>query len=324
MQIRQLEYLTTLARERHFGRAAKACNVSQPALSQAIRQIEASFGVPIIDRRSQGFHGLTQEGQRVLDWARQALADYHRLGQELSSLSPQGLSGNIRIGLIPVTTPMVSLLTSAFHRAHPGVTISILSHNFIEIHRMLEQFELDVGISYLDGNPPSDVRPYVLYRESYYLLAPASHPIAERRSITWHEASALPLCLLTPVFLYRLIVNRIFEQAGTTAHTVIETNCAVALCSHVRSGQWFTIVPDSFFYLVGDWKRTVSIPLVEPSASNEIGLLIQERDPLPPITRAFIEVAQGISIAEELRKVAPVRDFRTSPALNKKHAVVHS
>jgi len=316
MQIHYLEYLTTLARERHFGRAAKACNVSQPALSQAIRQIEASFGVPVIDRRSQGFHGFTQEGQRILDWARRMLADYQQLGQELSTLGEQGLSGHIRIGLIPVTTPMVSLLTTRFHRAQPGVTISILSQNFNDIHRRLERFELDVGISYLDADMPGNLRPYVLYRESYYLLAPASHPLAARKSIGWREAATLPLCLLTPDMLNRMIVNRIFEQVGTVARTVIETNCAVTLCSHVRSGQWFTIVPDSFFYLIGDWNRTVPIPLVEPTESNEIGLLVQERDPMPPITRAFVDVAQGISIGNELRKTAPVRDFHAAGVMN--------
>jgi DNA-binding transcriptional LysR family regulator len=312
MQIRQLEYLTTLARERHFGRAAKLCNVSQPALSQAIRQIETSFGVPIIDRRSQGFHGFTPEGQRILDWARRMLAEYQDLGQELSNLSDRGLSGHLRIGLIPVTTPMISLLTSAFHRAHPGVTISVLSQSFTEIQRRLEQFELDVGISYLDGIPENHLRPYVLYRESYYLLAPAHHPLAERKSITWSEASAVPLCLLTPDMLNRLIINRIFEQVGASVHTVIDTNCAVALCSHVRSGHWFTIVPDSFFYLVGDWTQTVPIPLADPVASNEIGLLIQERHPLPPVIRAFVEVAQGLAIGEELHKAGPFRE----PALH--------
>jgi len=314
MQIHHLEYLTALAREKHFGRAARVCNVSQPALSQALRQIEASFGVPIIDRRSQGFHGFTPEGERVLEWARTVLAGYEHLGQEISSFGEQGLTGHIRLGLIPVTTPMVSLLTTAFHRAHPGVTISVLSHTFVEINRQLEQFALDVGLSYLDGTPLGTLRPYVLYRESYYLLAPASHPISARETITWQEASALPLCLLTPEFLNRLIVNRIFEEVGTSARTVIETNCAVALCSHVRSGQWFTIVPDSFFYLVGDWKRTVPVPLVEPVETNEIGLLIQERDPLPPLTRAFIEVAQGLSIGDELRKVAPLRNLRQPAA----------
>ena len=314
MQIRHLEYLTTLAREKHFSRAAKLCNVSQPALSQAIRQIEANFGVPIIDRRSQGFHGFTQEGQRVLDWARRVLADYQHLGEEISNSGEDGLHGHLRIGLIPVTTPMVSLLTTAFHRAHPGVTISILSHKFDEIHRQLEQFELDIGLSYLDANPPSNLRPYVLYSENYYLLAPTSHVLSARESITWSEASELPLCLLTPEFMNRMIVNRIFEDVGVSARTVIETNCAVTLCSHVRSGQWFTIVPDSFFYLVGDWKRTVPIPLVEPVESNEIGLLIQERDPLPPNTKAFIEVAQQLSIGDELRKAAPVRRLHAPAA----------
>ena len=302
MQIRQLQYLATLARERHFGRAAKACNVSQPALSQALRQIESMFGVPIVDRRNQGFHGFTQEGQRILDWARHVLADYDQLAQELSTMSAGGLSGHIRIGVIPVATPIVSILTSAFHHAHPGVTVSVLSQNFKEIHRGLDEFEIEVGINYLDADTPGGLRPYVLYDEAYYLLAPEGHPLAERQSVTWREAGTVPLCLLTPDMQNRRIVNAIFEQVGAAPRTVIETNCAVTLCSHVRSGQWFTIVPHSFFYLIGDWRRTRATRLVEPTVTNEVGLLIPERDPLPPITNAFVEVAQAISVGDELEK----------------------
>ncbi len=112
----------------------------------------------------------------------------------------------------------------------------------------------------------------------------------------------MPLCLLTPDMQNRRIVNAIFEQVGAVPRTVIETNCAVTLCSHVRSGQWFTIVPHSFFYLIGDWRRTRATRLVEPTVTNEVGLLISERDPLPPITNAFVEVAQAISVGDELEK----------------------
>ena len=74
MIIRQLIYLTALAREKHFGRAAASCNVSQPTLSAAIQQLEADLGVPIVER-GQRFKGLTAEGQRVLEWGHRILAD---------------------------------------------------------------------------------------------------------------------------------------------------------------------------------------------------------------------------------------------------------
>jgi len=68
VDIRQLQYLVALAREKHFTRAAQACHVTQPTLSGRIRQLEQELGVPIVER-GQRFHGLTPEGERVLEWA---------------------------------------------------------------------------------------------------------------------------------------------------------------------------------------------------------------------------------------------------------------
>ena len=95
-----------------------------------------------------------------------------------------------------------------------------------------------------------------------------------------------------------------FEGAGVVPRAVIETNCAVTLCSHVRSEEWFTIVPQSFLYLLNDWVRLHAIPLVAPVATNPIELVIPERSPLPPIVNAFVETVQSLNIEGELKKYA--------------------
>src|SRR5262245_25469336 len=85
MDIRQLQYLVALAREKHFTRAAQACNVSQPTLSGRIRQLEQELGVPIVER-GQRFHGLTPDGQRVLKWANAILDNWSALQQDIATL----------------------------------------------------------------------------------------------------------------------------------------------------------------------------------------------------------------------------------------------
>src|ERR1044072_2239463 len=99
MFIRQLEYLPALDRERHFGRAAAACHVSQPTLSTGIRGLERELGVPLV-RRGREFEALTPEGELILGWAQRALADLESLKQEASRLRG-GLEGALRIGAIP-------------------------------------------------------------------------------------------------------------------------------------------------------------------------------------------------------------------------------
>src|SRR5262249_12847852 len=112
MLLRQLIYLRALARERHFGRAAAACHVSQPTLSAALKQLEAEFAVPIV-QRGRRFEGFTPEGARIVDWAERILADCDGLNQEISELR-QGLVGHLRIGAIPTALSMVPQLTTPF------------------------------------------------------------------------------------------------------------------------------------------------------------------------------------------------------------------
>src|SRR6266478_6646455 len=129
MVIRHLQYLTALARERHFARAAAVCNVTQPTLSAGIKQLEESLGVLIVER-GQRFLGLTAEGERVLAWAQRVLVDYGSLQQELSEMR-EGLVGQLRIGAIPVTLPIVPLLTAPFAKRHERTDILVISQTSI-------------------------------------------------------------------------------------------------------------------------------------------------------------------------------------------------
>src|SRR5258708_1746252 len=125
MILRHLEYLTALARERHFARAATACGVSQSTLSAGIKQMEASLGALLVER-GQRFLGLTPEGEKALEWAQHVITDYEGLQQHLAQMRT-GLSGQLRIGAIPVTLPVVSLLTTPFAKQHQRVRAVIRS-----------------------------------------------------------------------------------------------------------------------------------------------------------------------------------------------------
>ena len=168
MDLRHLEYLAALAREQHFGRAARACHVSQPTLSSGIRRLESEVGFPVV-RRTQRYEGLTPEGERVLEWARRILADVGSLEAEVDAMHG-GLSGQLRIGAIPTSLPCVSLLTTPLLHRHPGVTVAVYSLNSMQIERGLDEFELELGITYLDSEPLRGVRTLPLYREHYVLL----------------------------------------------------------------------------------------------------------------------------------------------------------
>jgi DNA-binding transcriptional LysR family regulator len=300
MIVRYLEYVVALARERHFARAARACNVTQPTLSSGIKQLEESLDVLIVERR-QRFVGLTPEGEKVLAWAQRILADYRGLAQELSE-SQEGLLGRLRIGGIPVGLPALGLLTAQFAARHPRAQFEIISHTSREIQQGLDDFEIDVGVTYLDNDPLARVRTSELYRERYVLIAHGAEPAGQRESVTWAEAAKLPLCLLTQAMQNRRIMDSYFHQAGANVQAVMETNSLVTLWSHVRFGPWSTIVPHTFLLMLGQPEHLVAIPLVEPAGSHAVGLVASSRDPLTPMTRAFIAFAQEVHLAADIER----------------------
>src|SRR5580700_4488934 len=147
--IDKLEYLLALAREKHFGRAAESCGVTQPTLSAGIKQLEDTLGVLLVNRGSR-FLGFTQEGERVLDWARRIVGDTRAMRDEIRALKRGDLVGHLRIAVIPTALAMVSALTTPYRAKHPGVRFTILSRTSIETLNALENLEVDAGITYLD------------------------------------------------------------------------------------------------------------------------------------------------------------------------------
>ncbi len=298
MILRHLEFLIALAREKHFARAAASCHVTQSTLSAGIKQMEESLGVLLVER-GQRFIGLTPEGEKALEWAKHVIADYEGLQQGLSEMR-RGLTGYLKIGAIPVTLPIISLLTTPFARRHPHTHTVIRSLTSIEIQRGMDELTLDVGMTYLDNEPLARVRRLQLYSEHYVFLTRQDPKIQNRKTIPWAEAASYPLCLLTADMQNRRIIDTHFREAGAEVHAAIETNSLITLWSHLKFGQWSTVVPNSFLSLIGDVEGLISLPLVEPDASHMVGLVASDRDPLPPIARAFLDAAKLIDLSKEI------------------------
>jgi DNA-binding transcriptional LysR family regulator len=302
MLLRNLRYLEALAREQHFARAAAACQVTQPTLSAGIKQLEEELGLLIV-QRGQRFQGFSPEGLRVLEWSRRILADCESLLQEVGELR-SGLVGRLRIGAIPTTLPIVALLTSPFAERHPQVNITVLSLSSIDIQRGLDDFSLDAGLTYLDNEPLSHVRTTPLYQERYYLFTPANSPLARGASRSWADAASLPLCLLTPDMQNRRILNSLFAAAGSTPRAMVETNSVLTLWAHLRSGQWSSVLPNSFLYLFGEPEGVKAVPM-EGGTHHTIGLAIPDRDPPTPSARELARVVETLDIARTLDGDSP-------------------
>jgi DNA-binding transcriptional LysR family regulator len=291
--IDKLEYLLALARERNFGRAAEQCGVTQPTFSAGIKQLEDTLGVMLVQRTSR-FLGFTAEGERVLDWARTIVADTRAMKAEVQTLK-KGLTGRLRIAAIPTALPMVSALTTPYRAKHPNVKFTILSRTSIEILSMVENLEVDAGLSYIDNEPLGRLRAVPLYLEQYRLLTSADSPLGDHDRVTWAEVGKIPLCLLTPDMQNRRIIDGLLHAAGTRPEPTLESNSMIVLFSHVRTGRWASVMPERLADTLGLTEKLRSIPIVDPEVVHQIGLLVPPREPMIPIVSALVAEASYLA-----------------------------
>jgi len=295
--IDKLEFLLALAREKNFGKAAEACGVTQPTLSAGIKQLEDSFGLLLVQRSSR-FIGFTAEGERVLDWARRIVGDARAMRQEVQALK-SGLIGHLKVAAIPTALGMVSTLTTPYRAKHPNVKFTILSRTSIEVLGMLENLEVDAGITYIDNEPLGRARSIPLYTEQYRLLTSKDSPLGGRDSVTWAEVSRIPLCLLTPDMQNRRIIDKLLRDAGgADPEPTLESNSMIVLFSHVRTGQWASVMPEKLADTLGLTERLRAIPIVEPEAVHTIGLVVPDRDPMSPLVAALMAEAKLLSATQ--------------------------
>jgi DNA-binding transcriptional LysR family regulator len=290
MFIRQLEYLVTLAREKHFAKAAEVCHVSQPALSSAIRSLEKELGIMIV-QRGRRFMGLTTEGERVLVWAQQTLASLSHMRED-ASITKATMAGTLRIGAIPTTMTVAAFITAPCRAAYPNIRYTVSSLSSEAIAGQLDRFELDLGLTYLDEKTIDGFESLHLFDERYVLLA--GRQTALEPTLTWEQAGRLPLCLLTGKMRNRQVIDAAFRRAGAKADVILEADSIFSLYAHVSEAHLFSIVPHSLLNFF-DMSKVQATPLT-PSLTRAIGLIARNQPALAPITAAVWEIARGLEL----------------------------
>jgi DNA-binding transcriptional LysR family regulator len=293
--IRNFEYLLALSKERHFARAAAACHVSQPTLSGGIKQLEEDMDVLIV-RRGRSFEGFTTEGERVLAWAQQMMDDCQRLKQELKAFRESGMQGPFRIGVLPATTPLGSILSVPFAQQAPSLDLSVRTASAPELLNLLRSDHLDIALTYTDEAVGEGLATHLLYRERMFCFTTAQEPAATR--FAWDEAIARPLCLLTSV-----LPASMADLLGQ-AFKVLYTDSLAVVAAHVRSGAWSTILPQSLASALTPTASLRAVPLRKSAgAQANVGFVTARRTPLPEAVHAFMELAHSPAVVGAIREM---------------------
>lgn len=285
MLIRHLEFFVALAEERHFGRAADLCGVSQPALSLAIRKLEEDLGTPLI-LRGRRFMGLTAEGEKALVWGRRILADYDGLRGDLDGRRKGGVTGVLRLGVLSSAAPLIPAISARFEARNPLARISVEQRSAEGILEGLHGFALDGGLTRLEAGaakPPAGLAWTPLWRERPLFACRRDHPFAEAAALSWREAATQPLCATEDMVRT--------ELAARGIRPAVVCSSLGGVLAHLRAGLWCALAPESFRRLLAEQDDIVLHELDGPEAPPSLGILALDRAPRSGMAQALLDCA---------------------------------
>ena len=291
-----LRYLVALDEHRHFARAAQACHITQPALSNALRALEEEFAVVIV-RRGRAFVGFTPEGDKVLDSARRMLHEHKVLAQSLRSTVDQP-AGRFVVGAVPTAVPIAARFAAMLHARYPELMPVVLSLSSSELEKRLESLSIDLALGYTERMDLRAVQltAYPQYNEHYFLLRKSRTPHAFELQIaepeSWLQASEVSLCLLTPEMHNRTIVDASFAAAGCTPKVVMETNSILTMALSVVAGQVCSVMPGALVSTVRGYRELEAVPLVSPQVLTPISFMAQTAVRPSRAMEAALQLAQ--------------------------------
>ncbi len=304
MTLTELRYLVALADQRHFGRAAEACHVSQPTLSTQIRKLENELGLPLFERGNRSVVP-TPTGERIIAEARQILAGAGRL-REIASGARTVLSGTLRLGVIPTLGPyLLPWLLSPLQTAHPELDLHLTEDQTAQLLRGLQDYELDAALLAWPVEAP-DIACEMLFDEPFLLACPADHPLAARKEVEASEVGTTDLMLLTEGHCLRDQAIALCGEAGIAP--AFRTASLTTLRHLVAAGHGCTLLPALAAAVETD-PRIRLVPLAgnqagshrtegpgtAASAHRRIGLFWRKASPREADFRAFAALIRQLA-----------------------------
>ena len=293
MLVRPLRYLKAVADHGSFTRAAAALHVSQPALSQQIRELEERMGVQLLDRSGRTVRP-TDVGEAYLRHVRRALDELEVGGRAIRDVQDLS-SGTLRLGFTPsFAIYLLGPLIRRYRDRFPGIVLTITEMAQEEMELALGADALDLGLAFSDVLA-DDVEWLQLHTERLSLIVGQEHPAANGdREMDAAALAAEPLALLGPTFATRGVVDRYLRRNGVHPHVVVEANSIAAIVEIVRLAGLATILPEP----VAQEQRGLCIVGLTPAIDSRRVALLQRRSGYrSAASRAFVAVAQDYAKA---------------------------
>jgi len=241
LEIRHLRYFLAVAEAGSFSRAADRLGISQPSVSQQMRDLEAGLRVSLFQRRGKRIL-LTSTGLIFQEHARALLRELENFLQEVSS-EPGRLRGTLHLGVVPVlNVPLVPELMGMFAADHPGINLIVEEISSTEIETALEEGRMDVGLGFLTRHSPN-LRYERLCTDEFALIVSESHPWSKRRVVHFSQLHQQRLLQLPDTFVMRRMTDEICRRHQVRPHMVAEINAIETLLRSLAPLQAATLMP---------------------------------------------------------------------------------
>lgn len=244
MELRQLEYFVAVAEEANFTRAAARVHVSQSGISAQIRQLENDLGAPLFDRSTR-VAALTVAGEAALAHARAALAAARAVRDAVDDVN-QLVRGRLEVGMVTActVTPLFDALSS-FHRAHPGIDMSLREDNSDRLVDDVRAGAVDLALVGVAGAEPAGLHSFTVVRERLVAAVPGNHPLAQLSSVTLADVCAHPLVTLPPGTGIRTVLDRGCADLNCRASIALQASAPDAVADLATRGLGVAILSES-------------------------------------------------------------------------------
>lgn len=290
MLLRHIHYFLAVAEHRGFTRAATALHVSQPALSQQIRQLEESLGAQLFDRSGRHIQ-LTDAGEAWLGYAKNALRSLEegkRAIHDVEDLS----RGSLRVAVTPTFTSwLIGPLMARFYARYPNITLALQEMSQEKMEELLLNDELDIGIAFDDVHS-ADIDVLPLLKESLALMVSESHPLAQQECVALSHFNNERLILLSEEFATREQIDRYCRQRDLHPQIVIEANSINAILELVRRTTLATLLPSP---IAAQNEGLKAVSLTPQLLERTAALMLRKGAWRTAAVKAFTAMAQEVT-----------------------------
>jgi LysR family carnitine catabolism transcriptional activator len=289
--LRQFQAFVTLAQLGSFTRAAKRLNLSQPALTVQIRQLEEAMGVRLFDRSTRMVK-LTSIGRELAPTLERVLHEIDAVMVNTKELASH-IKGTVTLGALPsISSNLIPSTITEFQKRYPGIVVRLRDVIAQRIVMLVKEEEVDFGIGTL-RMPDPDIQFTPLLTDHLGVIFPAGHPVERRRTITLKYLTAFPLILMDPETSVRDLVDHAFESIGEVAVPAFEAVYPSTALALVKAGLGLTIQPSSSMELASS--RGLKFRSIRHQGlTRQIGVIQNARRSLSPSAETFIKVLSAI------------------------------